>query len=350
MATALPDICRYIGFADETTRNVAASAPEMYLDVEKGDLGLPDDAEMEYESSMGRGKTIHRPGYFVMGPSFEAGMDVQIMRKMLYYTLGNKIDVDSDTNSNSKNDTETSYLYSSNKILLPTFTTWMGIDLSEWIVTGNTMDTLEMEVQNKFLTLKGDMAASKCAPGTFKSEDQITLNKDYPIAFYEINVHMRPKGSTEAWGPANLISSEVQKLTLTFKNNADDKAGQGLGSRYPYNIPVAKREFGIKYDSNYLSDKYIELLLGGSSGPQEKVGATEVEMLISFDFGTYGSAQLFYPRVVPTKTPLDFKGKDQTTQSLEFDAYEDTVTIPTTAPQTVKTDVLATIVRPIAEV
>lgn len=348
--TDLPDILRYYGFADETVRGTAETTPEMYIDIKSQDLGLPDDAEMEWEGSIGRGKTTHRPGYFVMKPKFEGGMDVQIMRKMLYYVLGNKVDVDSDTDADTMNDTETSYLWSSNKVLLPTYTAFQGIDLEEWIVPGNTLDQLEIAVSNEFLTLKGDPVATGLAPGTFKTEENITLNNDYPIAFYEIDVHMRPKGSVTAWGPTNLISSEVQKLTLTFKNNADDKAGQGLGKREPYNVPVAKREFGIKYDSNYLSNKYIELLLGGSTGFQEKVGSTEVEMLVKFDFGTFGSAQLFYPRVVPTKTPLDSKGKDQTTQSLEFDAYEETVTIPTTVPQVVKTDVLATIVRPIPEV
>lgn len=341
---------RYIGIADEATAGTAAATPEMFLHVKEGDLGMPDDSEAEWETATGRGKTIHRPGYFVMKPSFKSGLDVQILRKLLYYALGNKIDKDSDTDSDTKNDTETSYLYSTNNVLLPTFTKFMGIDLNEYVISGNVMDKLELEVSNEFLEVSGDTVAAKYAPTTLRDPANVTLNKDYPIMFHEINVHMRPKGSTEEWGTANIISKDVKKLTLSFKNDADDSSGQGMGSRFPYNIPVGSRDYGIKYDYNYLSNKYLDLLNGGSTGPQEGQGSTEIEMLIQFNFGSYGSAQLFYPRVVPTKAPLDFSGKKDATQSLEFSAYEELVTIPTTPTQQVKTDVLATLVRPIPEV
>lgn len=484
------EIFRYYGFAEESERGVAEETPEMHCDAQSLSPGIPDATEMEYKGSMGRGKTLHRPGFYSTSPKFEIGTDLKVLARKMYFTLGNRIvrvtegdgsglDPDSvlyydssansftskktafkDSNANdvaipghaaaevddylamgygdkfdkitvvvgtaktdistlvfeywdgdewktltvtdsttgfsvagegtitfskpddwqkrslnssgelyfirircsaftsegvagsltsgtvsTQPDLSTEYIYSSNNILLPTFTGFFGIDMDEFIVPGIVLDKLEFSVEKEFVMLKGDMAGMQESLGELKTEDELLINEDYPLAFYEVNLHMRPKGSTTPWGADTLISSDVKKLQYSHENGAKAEDGQGLGSRFPYIIPVGERKISIDFDYNYITRNWYNMMQGGENGPQSKIGTTEFELMIEIDAGKYGSAQGYLPRVIVTKAPIESKGRDPIVQGISIDAYQDSITVPTTPEQTVYSETLWTFVH-----
>jgi len=157
---------------------------------------------------------------------------------------------------------------------------------------------------------------------------------------------MRPYKSTIPWGDDTLISPDVKKLNLPISRNAKAEDGKGLGSRFPYKILWGKRETGFSFDYDYLTKVWYNLMQGGENGPQERQGATEFEMMIEFDARRYGYAQLYYPRVIVNGGPIEAKGRDPIVQTVTIDAYQDSVSIPTTPePTVVYTELLCTFVH-----
>jgi len=347
----LAKIFRYVGFAEESTPGVPETEAEMHCDAQSCSPGTPDNPEMEYNGSMGRGRTIHRPGFYSTKPKFEVGCDLKILARMMYFALGNRIIggvTEGDGSPTDEPDTSTEYIYPTDDILLPTFTGWFGIDLEdegETIVPGCVLDKLELSVDKEFITLKGDMQGGMETNGPLKSEDDLKKNEDYPLAFYECNVHMRDKGSATPWGEATLISRDVKKFSFPIENSAKAEDGQGLGKRDPYYIPAGERKIGYSFDYTYLTKKWYKLMQGGDN-PQQKVGSTEFEMMVEFDAGKYGSAQFYFPRVIVVGgANPESKGRDPITQNISIDAYQETVTIPTTPAQPVYSKCLCTFVH-----
>jgi hypothetical protein len=485
------EIFRYFEFAEEDTRGIAETTPEMSCDAMELDPGIPKNPEMEYKGSMGRGKTLHRPGPYSCSPSGTIGTDIKILARMLYFTLGNqrtetvegtgatlpadsvwyydasgtsfateKTDFNSDTATDvnvpghaagevgdyiaigmedpfneltintgtAKTDVSTivweywdgsawvafpspgvtdgttgftvsgsqvvtfteptdwvakklstdtqeyyyirarcsaftsataqgkitqgfigmtadvatQYIYSGNNILLPSFTSFMGVDTIEHQISGCVINKMELAAEDDFLTLKFDMFGQTPTTSAIKAYEDLSLNDDYPLAFYEVNLHMRELGSTTPWGAATKISEDVKKLKTSIDNGVSDKDGLRLGSRFPGFLPAGERTPSMTFDYLYLDNQFIEMLWGSADGPLERTGSTEVEMMVEIDAGLYGNVEIWFPRVIVTGSPLKSKGRDPIIQDITVDAYQAAVTIPTTPTVDVYTDCLST--------
>lgn len=491
--TTEPKNFRYFKFAEEAVRNVAETTAEMTCDPMELDAGIPKNTEMEWKGSMGRGKTLHRPGPYSCSPNGTIGTDIKILARFLKFALGNLItdttegagdtltaskvwyydasgtsyaSETTDFNSVTANDVNvpghaaaevgdylaigyedpftvidvtvgtaktdvstivfeywdgsawstlsvtdattgftvsgahtitftaptdwvakklstdttalyyvrarcsaftsagtggaltsgtlglapdvsTQYIYSSNSVLLPSITTWMGIDITEHIVSGNVVNKLELTADTDYLTLKFDLTGQTPTVNPDGVEDEAdvkdALNDDYPLAFYEVKLHLRDYGSVTPWGTATDISDDVKKLKLSVDNGISDKDGMRIGSRFPGYLPAGDREINLGFDYLYLSNYFLELLWGSTDGPQERVGSTEVEMMVEIDAGVYGSAQIEFPRVIVTAAPIKTKGRDANIQDVTVDAYQETVTVPTSPTVDVYTDCLVTV-------
>lgn len=347
MANEDSEIFRAFGFAEESERGVAEAAPEMWCDVMNGDLGLPKDPHIMYEGGMGKGNRTHRPGFYNTSPSFEMGFDLKILSRLSHFTLGNRIleNTEGDGSPTGEPDTAKEYLYSSNKILLPSFTIFVVSDVRSYVIPGCIMNKLEVSADKDFLTLKADMEGMNETPYA-KDHFTVTLNDDYPLAFYEMDVHMRDLGSVTAWGSTTLISEDVKKLSMKVDNGVKAEDGRHLGSRFPKNIPSNSRSPELSFDYDYLTNKYYDLMQGGvDTGPTDDQDATEFEIMIALDGGDYGSAQWFLPRNIVSGAPVDFKGRDMTDQSVTITPFMESVTIPATTPVTVDTDMLMSFIH-----
>jgi hypothetical protein len=490
--TDVAEIFRYYGFKEEAVRGVAEASAEMHCDAKSLSPGMPDDPEMTFEGSMGRGKNIHRPGYYVSSPSAEVGTDIKILNRFMEFALGEcdtlqaegagdtltpggvwyyddsgdtftsdltdftDVDVgdvaipghaaaevddylaigyqDPFTSatfviSTAKTDTSTlvweywdgdewkaipsptdattgftaapgshtltftemtdwipkkistdttalyyirvrcsaftsagtaglvtsgtlgvapdittDNIYSTESVLLPSFTSFIGMDVSEHIISGCVVDTLEMKADGDFLTLNIGMNGQTPTLATLKAQSALTMNDDYPLAFYEVNLYSRPYGDTTPWGAANKISSDVKSLTFKVENSTSSDDGKRIGSRFPGYISSGARNITASFDSVYLDNDWLELMWGSSDGPQEMVGSTDVEFMIEVDAGRYGYVQIYLPRAI-VKAPVDSSGRDPITQTVDVDAFMDSVTFTGSAgATTVTTDCLATFV------
>ena len=488
MTEPTTQILRYVGFREETVRGTAETTPEMHLDVKSCTPGAPSNPEMDFEGSRGRGKTLHRPGYYVLSPSFETAVDMKVLSRMLYGALGervtqeaegggsgldpeimsyydasadtftskktafknataNDVDVpghaaaevgdyllwgDQDqfliiavTTGTAKTDTSTlvweywdgdswatlsvsdgtvgftetgektvtwtapedwekrsinnsamcyfvrcrcsafstaatagaitsgtigtapdslaEYIYSTEGIMLPSWTIFMGLDIDEHILAGEVIDKFELSADGSFLGLKIDGKAQTEDTDTLKAIDELEMNEDYPLAWYDVNLYIRDKGDETAWGSTHLISSDVKKVSFSISNSISEADGQRIGSRFPGYLPAAARDISLSFDYLYISNDWIEKLNGGSVTPGEGISSTEFEMMLEIDAGEYGLAQLYFPRVIVTSAPLSGSGRTQLVQNIQVNMYMDEVVIPTTEPDTVETDILATI-------
>jgi len=394
--TTVAEIFRYFGFKEESVRGVAETTPEMHCDAKSLSPGMPDDPEMTFEGSMGRGKNIHRPGYYVSSPSAEVGTDIKILNRFLEFALGEcdtltsegagdtltpggvwyydesagtfsneltdftdadvgdvnvpghaeaevddylaigyqdpftsatfvigtpKTDVstlvweywDGDewkaiptptdgttgfTASGTKTltftemtdwipkklstdtaalyyirvrcsaftsadvqglitsgtlgvapDITTDHIYSTESVLLPSFTGFFGMDVSEHIISGCVVDSLELKVDGDFLTMNLSMNGQTPTLDDLLSQEELTLNDDYPLAFYEVNLYSRPYGDATPWGSGNKISTDVKSLTFKVENNTSADDGKRIGSRFPGYIPAGARNVTLSFDS-----------------------------------------------------------------------------------------------------
>jgi hypothetical protein len=122
------------------------------------------------------------------------------------------------------------YIYSAENVLLPSFTSWMGLDIDEHVIAGNVVDSFELTADSGFLGLKVDSKAQTIIPDTLKDLDDLKMNEDYPLAWYDVNLHLRDKGSATPWGASTKISEDVKKVSFSIKNSISVTDGTtGLG-------------------------------------------------------------------------------------------------------------------------
>lgn len=487
--TVQPEILRYLGFAEETVRGVAETSAEMHCDAKSLSPGFPDNPEMTFEGSMGRGKNVHRPGSFILSPAAEVGTDIKILARQLYFALGGLItdvtegdgtginpskvyyyDASGDsftskltafTNSTANDvtvpghaaaevddylaigyskpftkvtinvgtaktdtstivweywdgdawvtltvtdattgftvasehtvtftaptdwavkslsntaatyyirarcsaftsagtagaitqgsietqpDISTQYIYSDDKVLLPSQTLFMGMDIKEYILSGCVTDKLELTADNEFVMLKIDTKGQTPTSDTLKGVDDLSINEDYPLAYYEVDLHMRTLGSTTTWGAETIISQDTKKLNFSVANNISDSDGMRIGSRFAGYLPAGERALELGFDYLYINEDMLELLWGSTGGPTEESGSTEVEFMVEINAGIYGSAQIWFPRAILTSAGLDSSGRDAIVQGVKVEAYQTNITIPSDPTESVNTDCLVTIV------
>ena len=342
------EIDRYFGFAEEAVRGTAEAAAEMWCDPMNLNPGIPKEPTMSYEGGAGRGKTNHRPAFYSTSPSVEMGFDLKILSRLMYFALGKRIVevTEGDAAPAGEPDTSTEFIYAQNNLLLPSFTGWFGSDIKEFQIPGIVMNKLEIAAEDKFLTAKCDMAGMGETPQARTAAASRPFNDDYPLAFYEIDVHMRDIDSVTAWGETTLISTDVKKLNISLDNSVKAEDGQRVGTRFPLNIPCGERKTEISFDYDFLTHTYYDLMQGGTdTGPVESQDSTEFEIMVAVDAGDYGSAQIWYPRCIVSGGPIEHKGRDPTTEPITITPFMKTITIPSTPTTSVSTDCLATFVH-----
>lgn len=351
------NIERYFGFKEEKQRGILETEAEMHLDPKSLSPGIPGDTELIYTGSIGRGKNIHRPGPYVNNPTVEAGTDLKILTRLLYFTLGNEVKETStlpevskilkkDEKSLSEGGLEDlEFIYGSDKVILPTFTSFMGMDLNEHVINGCVVDKFELSADKEFLNFKLDMKALKSVLKPLKPVSELKFNLDYPLAYFEIDLYLREIGSKDLWSDQNKISYKTQKLTLSIENSVDEASGQHIGSRFASFLAAGERNIKLSFDTLYLDNTWFRYLWSDEFGPQERVGSTEVEMAIQINAGNYGSMLIELPRAIITGASFDSSGRDNIVQSVDIDTYQKNITIPLKNPITVNTECLITTKR-----
>lgn len=293
-------ILRYLGLAEETTFAEPAEA-EFHVDIASATLDSPSDTHLDFESSMGRGARIHRPGFYSPSGNIVYAFDIKTIRWLLKWTLGGYVFTDQDNLHE---------IYASDNTDLPSFTARLGKDLFEHVFTGCKINSLEISVEDSFCQATAELVAVKDSKAVLKEQHELILPEDYPLAFYDVTMNL--DGSD--------ISSQVKSFTLSISNGIDAASGRSIGSRYPRKLLAAEREITLSCSMFFEDTSQLERFWGGSLGPSE-TGSQEYSLEFNFDAGGGKGMVIKLPRVIHTSVNIQPSGREELVQEISAKAY-----------------------------
>ena len=293
-------ILRYLGLAEETVFAEPAEA-EFHVDIASASLDSPSDTHLDFESSMGRGARMHRPGFYSPSGSIEYAFDISTIRWLLKWALGGYVF----TEGGNLHE-----IYASDNTDLPSFTARLGKDLFEHVFAGCKINSLEISVEDSFCQATAELVAVKDSKAVLKEQHELILPADYPLAFYDVTMNL--DGSD--------ISSQVKSFTLSISNGVDAAAGRSIGSRYPRKLLAAEREITLSSSMFFEDTSQLERFWGGSLGPSE-TGSQEYSLEFSFDAGGGKGMVIKLPRVIHTSVDIQPSGRDELVQEISAKAY-----------------------------
>lgn len=293
-------ILRYLGLAEEATFAEPAEA-EFHVDIASASLDSPSDTHLDFESSMGRGARMHRPGFYSPSGNIVYAFDIKTIRWLLKWTLGGYVFTDLDNLHE---------IYASDNIDLPSFTARLGKDLFEHVFAGCKVNSLEISVEDSFCQATAELVAVKDSKAVLKEQHELLLPEDYPLAFYDVTMNL--DGSD--------ISSQVKSFTLSISNGIDAATGRSIGSRYPRKLLAAEREVTLSSSMFFEDTSQLERFWGGSLGPSE-AGSQEYSLEFNFDAGGGKGMVIKLPRVIHTSVDIQPSGRDELVQEISAKAY-----------------------------
>ena len=302
----MAQILRYLGLAEET-KFAEPKEAEFHVDIASASLDTPSDSHLDFESSMGRGARMHRPGFYSPEGDIVYAFDIGTIRWLLKWALGGYVFT---TEENLHE------MYASDDTDLPSFTARLGKDLFEHVFAGCKIASLEIEVEDSFCQATAELVAVKDSRDTLKQQHELILPEDYPLAFYEVTASMNDSD----------ISADVKNFTLTIDNGVDAEAGRSIGSRFPRKLLATEREVTLSTTMFFENTEQIEKFWGGTSGPSDS-GSEEYSLEFNFDAGNGKGMKIQLPRAIHTGIDIQPSGRDELEQEIEAKAYMQEVTL-----------------------
>ena len=318
----MAQILRYLGLAEET-KFAEPKEAEFHVDIASASLDTPSDSHLDFESSMGRGARMHRPGFYSPSGNIVYAFDISTIRWLLKWALGGYVS----TEGGNLHE-----IYASDNTDLPSFTARLGKDVFEHVFAGCKINSLEISVEDSFCQATAELVSVKDSRDTLEQQHELILPEDYPLAFYEVTASMNDSD----------ISADVKSFTLTINNGIDAAAGRSIGSRYPRKLLAAGREVTLSTSMFFENTEQLEKFWGSETGPSDK-GAEEYSMEFNFDAGDGKGMSLLLPRAIHTGLDIQPSGRDELVQEIEAKIYMDEVMLKDdTTPVT--TDVYVSII------
>ena len=317
-------ILRYAGIALEDGQQIESpSSADFHVDISGASLDAASDSHMEYEGGFGRGKRVHRPGFYSPSGNIVYAADIRTIVSMLYAALGG-YEFTADGGENSLNLHE---IWAVDDRNLPPFTARLGKDSFEHVFVGCIVNSIQFEVSDEFAELTVDVVSVKDKKASLLSLSSLLLPEEYPLSFPDVKFSI---GGEDR-------SADVRSLTLNVNNNANAEQGRGLGSRFPSRIPVDSREVELDLDIRYDNTAELEKFWGSSDGASSE-GSVEDDMKVELDAGGDGSAEILIPRGLFTEIQIQPSGRSEIEQSVEVQAFSADVELEDAAT-TVTTDI-----------
>jgi tail tube protein len=320
----MPPVLRYAGFGSEAVYGTAVAA-EFHVDIQSATLDAPSGTENYYAGGIGRGVRTRRPGYYMPGGNIVYAWDIRTIAAMLRWTLGGYVFTDGDPGLN------THEIYASDDVILPSFTSRIGKDVFEHVFAGCVVDSLELDLAGDFLLATMVVGAKKDSKAALQAESALLLPEEFPLAFHEATMTLFGTGR----------SADVKTLKLNIANNQRGDSGRGIGSRYPYRMPVGNRDITLATDLWYDDTGDVEDFWGDAAGPAD-AGPADDAIVINVSAGADGAVALNLPRAHFTKVATQPSGREEITASAEIRAMVDEITLDD-AVTTVKSELLATV-------
>jgi len=294
-------VLRYLGLAKEA--DFAGAAPPVavfHVDIASASLDAPMDTELIYSGGLGRGRKIHRPGFYAPSGDIAYAFDIRTIGWLLRWALdGYKYTPQLDPALDIHE------IWGSDSSLLPSFCARLGKDLFEHVFSGCTIGTLTITVEGEFCTVTATINAAKDAKEAIKAKSALLLPSQYPLAFHEVTATIAGADS----------SAKVKSLTLTIENALAPDAGRSIGSRHPRRIPAGERAVNLSANLFFEDTAELERFWGGAAGPAA-TGVTEFAVELNFDAGVDGFMVIALPKVIYNQVQQQPSGRDEITQAV----------------------------------
>jgi hypothetical protein len=304
---------RYVGFKEEASFGTEASVP-MAFDMTDGistmALDAPDDPNIAVPT-LNRFQKRHVPGFYSPDGSMEHTIDINTIGWFLKWLLGGY-----KFTAGSEGGLNTHEFYSTQSMVLPSFTTRTGKDTFEHVMLGCVLNNMELTIDKDLATAKTDIIAQKDKKAALRTTLNELDDTIYPIAFYNVNTTI---GGTS-------VSQDVLSWKWTYKNGIKAEDGLGQGSRFPYSLNAkdGSTELAIKINDD--GSEKLEAFWGNATGPSNDPQALFAVQSI-FDSGTFGNMHINFPRSYYTKAPTDIKEAEPRTPELGIGIEADEITL-----------------------
>ncbi len=279
-------ILRYLGLAEESTFNPAtAPAASYHVDIASATLDTPSGKDIIFSGGLGRTARTHRPGFNAPSGNIVYPVDVATLMDIMKWTLGGQGE---------------GFIYGSNNNLLPSFTARLGKDSFEHVFSGCMVNNFQMAVEGELAMGTVDILAAQDAIETIKTEDDLSLIPEYPLAFHEITIN---KDAAD-------FSPKVKSMTFGISNNGSAEAGRSIGSRSPRRIVAGERVVTIQADLWFENTDELE----------DYRNSDESLCIINMDGGDFGEIAITLPRCIYTQVQLQPSGRDEMVQTITLQA------------------------------
>jgi hypothetical protein len=323
----VPPVFRYAGFGNEAQFGTAVPA-EFHVDMKSATLDAPSKVESYYAGGLSRGVRTRRPGYYRPAGNIVYAWDIRTIAAMLRWALGGYV-----FTPGGSADLNTHEIYPSNDVILPSFTSRIGKDVFEHVFAGCVVDSLEIDFAAEFLMATMVVSAQKDSKAALAADEAVLLLPDeFPLAFHEATLAL-PDGSDR--------SADVKALKLSIANGLRADSGKGIGSRFPYRLPVGSRDVTLGCDLWYESTDDLEAFWGDATGPATD-GSVDQALRIAASAGDDGSLDLLIPKAHFTKTATQPSGREEITLSTELRAQVDEIALADSGT-TILGELLATV-------
>lgn len=305
-------LVRYVAIAEEGTfgTEVTADKHKLVCDAASSSLDVPADQAILWEGISSRAPRQYAEAPYIPGGDIVFPPDAHVLGKLLKWALGS-YGIPTITD---KADEIITHTFSPANTL-QSFTADIGKDTFEHTFVGCMVNTLELNMpKGDFLGVTAGVIGSQDKKNTLLSS----------ISYTEIDYFNFIHASLELDGACSVVES----CNLSINNNLSGDDGVRLGSKFPVNISIGKRDIEFKADLAFDDDTYLQKFWGGASGP---TGLSEYVITLTFTGTLIGGANYYkltisLPVTIVTGIAQTIEGRSRIVQPITCKAIHDTVT------------------------
>ncbi len=314
---------RYCGLGKETAYGTAVDAT-VHLDITGSTLNTPPNREVLYQGGLNKAKKTRHVGYHRYSGNVDLAVDEDsigwLLRGVLngyVYTAGAGL-------------VHTHEFYGDNATQLPFWTFRIGKDVKEHIYAGAVMESLDLKINNGFVSATVALGGGPETDGTIKTYPSLTLPTATPWGFNQALVY----------NDATNKSALYRDLTISIKNAVNWDSAKGTGSMWPVRSPgVNGREVTASGTLWFEDNTELESYWGGSTGPQS-AGADNFVWKVTIAATDNANLEIDFTDAIYTSVGAPVQGTDAITQSVNVTALYTAKTLADAATS-VQTEIYA---------
>jgi hypothetical protein len=281
-------VTRYLGFAEETTFGTAVAAVET-IDPGSAELDPSGDQALIYEG-VSRLDRIVAPAQYLSEGSIETPFDLESFPWFLKWAPGGYSVTGTGPYIHS--------FFPQDFALMKSFTARVGKDVFEHVFSGCVVSSLELELDDSFLTASIDVAGGKDSKATLQATPTFTQGEIY--APHQVTAEIN--GVDE--------SAFIESFSIKIDTGADNESGVTIGSRFPRRAFRGAFEIEMELNLSFFSTAQLEKFWGTSTGP---TSTTLLEFDTTIKVGT--DVVIHIPRAVYTAMSQPLGGRDRIEQT-----------------------------------